>query len=52
MVITFPGGQVEPSERIVDATGHEINEETGLAVTALGQCGVTDWYHIEEIAAG
>ena len=41
--ITFPGGHVEPRESLVKSTIREIKEETGLDISNLQLCGITQW---------
>ena len=41
--ITFPGGQVEKHEPIVDSVIREMKEETGLTVRKPRLCGVKEW---------
>ena len=39
---TLPGGRVEPGERLDEAAGREVLEETGLRVRVLSQAGVIE----------
>lgn len=41
--ITFPGGHVEPGESLQEAVIREMQEETGLTISAPVLCGVKDW---------
>ena len=41
--ITFPGGHVEPGESFTDAVVREVEEETGLVISAPKLCGTKDW---------
>ena len=42
--ITFPGGHVEQGESFTEAVIREIQEETGLTISAPRLCGIKDWY--------
>ena len=37
--LTFPGGHVEPGETVVASVIREVQEETGLTVSNLQNCG-------------
>lgn len=41
--LTFPGGHVEKDESFVESTIREIKEETGLDISNLVLCGITQW---------
>lgn len=41
--LTFPGGHVEINESFVESTIREVKEETGLNVSNLKLCGLTQW---------
>lgn len=41
--ITFPGGHIEPGESFADSVIREVNEETGLMISAPKLCGIKDW---------
>ena len=43
--LTFPGGHVEPGETIVASVIREVQEETGLTVSNLQNCGYIQWYN-------
>ena len=42
--LTFPGGHVEPGETVVASVIREVQEETGLTVSNLQNCGYIQWY--------
>lgn len=41
--IAFPGGHVEKGEAFTDAVIREVQEETGLTISAPRLCGIKDW---------
>ena len=41
--LSFPGGDIEENESIVDSAVREVKEETGLDVRNLKPCGVIHW---------
>ena len=43
--LTFPGGDVEPGETVVASVIREVQEETGLTVSNLQNCGYIQWYN-------
>ena len=43
--LTFPGGHVEPGETVVASVIREVQEETGLTVFNLQDCGYIQWYN-------
>ena len=43
--LTFPGGYVEPGETVVASVIREVQEETGLTVSNLQNCGYIQWYN-------
>ena len=43
--LTFPGGHVEPGETVVASVIREVQEETGLTVSNLQNCGYIQWYN-------
>ena len=43
--LTFPGGHVEPGENVVASVIREVQEETGLSVSNLQNCGYIQWYN-------
>ena len=43
--LTFPGGHVEPGETVVASVIREVQEETGLSVSNLQNCGYIQWYN-------
>ena len=43
--LTFPGGHVEPGETVVASMIREVQEETGLTVSNLQNCGYIQWYN-------
>ena len=43
--MTFPGGDVEPGETVVASVIREVQEETGLTVSNLQNCGYIQWYN-------
>ena len=43
--LTFPGGHVEPGETVVASVIREVQEETGLNVSNLQNCGYIQWYN-------
>ena len=43
--LTFPGGHVEPGEAVVASVIREVQEETGLTVSNLQNCGYIQWYN-------
>ena len=46
--LTFPGGHVEPGETVVASVIREVQEETGLTVSNLQNCGYIQWYNPEK----
>lgn len=44
--ITFPGGHIEKDESFVESTIREIKEETGLTISNLSLCGITQWTNL------
>ena len=46
--LTFPGGHVEPGETVVASVIREVQEETGLTVSNLRNCGYIQWYNPEK----
>ena len=43
--LTFPGGHVEPGETVVASVIREVQEETGLTISNLENCGYIQWYN-------
>ena len=43
--LTFSGGHVEPGETVVASVFWEVQEETGLTVSNLQNCGYIQWYN-------
>ena len=43
--LTFPGGHVEPGETVVASVIREVQEEAGLTVSNLQNCGYIQWYN-------
>ena len=43
--LTFPGGHVEPGETVVASIIREVQEETGLTISNLENCGYIQWYN-------
>ena len=43
--LTFPGGHVEPGETVVASVIREVQEEIGLTVSNLQNCGYIQWYN-------
>ena len=43
--LTFPRGHVEPGETVVASVIREVQEETGLTVSNLQNCGYIQWYN-------
>ena len=43
--LTFPGGHVEPGETVVASVIRAVQEETGLTVSNLQNCGYIQWYN-------
>ena len=43
--LTFPGGHVEPGETVVASVIREVQEETGVTVSNLQNCGYIQWYN-------
>ena len=43
--LTFPGGHVEPGETVVASVIREVQEETGLSVSNLQNCGYIQWHN-------
>ena len=43
--LTLPGGHVEPGETVVASVIREVQEETGLTVSNLQNCGYIQWYN-------
>ena len=43
--LTFPGGHVEPGETVIASVIREVQEETGLSVSKLQNCGYIQWYN-------
>ena len=43
--LNFPGGHVEPGETVVASVIREVQEETGLTVSNLQNCGYIQWYN-------
>ena len=46
--LTFPGGHVEPGETVVASVIREVQEETGLTISNLENCGYIQWYNAEK----
>ena len=46
--LTFPGGHVEPGETVIASVIREVQEETGLTVSNLRNCGYIQWYNPEK----
>ena len=42
---TLPGGKQRPDELMIDALKREVQEETGLTVSNLQNCGYIQWYN-------
>lgn len=41
--LTFPGGHVEDTEKLIDSVIREMKEETGLTIKNPLLCGIYEW---------